>query len=92
MGELAIAYEDCDAVPLLREDTTPASEKQPYNPSDDRTPEENLTFATLPLALAGKNLATVVTSDRDPATNLADLEDDVGFLPRRTTSWATTSS
>lgn len=150
MGELAMAYEDCDTVPLLWQyadkfvlfdhifqtmtgpstpgnlaiigaqtgqtqwalhpdegytdnggslpgvpvlndsdplwgspsDTTPAAEKMPVNPTDypGYGTEINLTFATLPLTLAGRQLKDMAASDRDPGTDLADVGDDLEFI------------
>jgi len=160
MGELAMAYEDCDTVPLLwayadefvlfdnifqtmtgpstpgnlaiigaqagqtqwalhptegytdngssvpgvpvlndddpfwgsPSDTTPAANKMPVNPTDYEPPygtgtsnytvQNNLTYATLPLTLAGGNLNRIVKSDNDPANDLADVEDDVEFISK----------
>jgi phospholipase C len=158
MGELAMAYEDCDTVPLLwgyadefvlfdhifqtmtgpstpgnlaiigaqagqtqwalhphqgytdngssvpgvpvlndddpfwgsPSDTTPAPDKMPVNPTDYKPPygtgtsnytiQENLTFATLPLTLAGGNLRSVVKADTDPSGDLDDVRQDVTFI------------
>jgi phospholipase C len=65
-------------------DTTPASEKMPVNPGDypGYTTEINLTFATLPLTLAGGSLQYVVKADNDPADDLADVQDDIGFISK----------
>jgi len=46
------------------------------------TPQLNLTFATIPLTLAGKDLKTVVESDANPAEDLADVQDDVEFISK----------
>ncbi len=150
MGELAMAYEDCDTVPLLwgyadkfvlfdhifqtmtgpstpgnlaiigaqagqtqwalhpdlgytdnggslpgvplvndsdpfwgsPSDTTPAAEKMPVNPGDfpGYGIEFNLTSATLPLTLAGRELKEKTASDRDPGSDLADVQDDLEFI------------
>jgi len=71
-------------------DTTPAANKMPFNPSDYEPPygtgtsnytvQNNLTFATLPLTLAGGAIGKIVKSDNDPKDDLADVEDDVGFI------------
>jgi phospholipase C len=66
-------------------DKTPKSDKMPVNPEDDARghtahPQINLTFATLPLTLAGGDLESVSKSDRDPHDDLADVEKDVGFI------------
>jgi phospholipase C len=65
-------------------DTTPAANKMPVNPGDfpGYGTQINLTFATLPLTLAGGNLQNVVKADNDPADDLADVEDDVAFISR----------
>lgn len=69
----------------------------PINPTDFGTPSTtpipsicsndfsvvtqcNLTFATLPLTLAGRQLKELTESDRDPGSDLADVKDDVGFI------------
>jgi phospholipase C len=65
-------------------DTTPAANKMPVNPTDypGYGTQINLTFATLPLTLAGGNLQNVVKADDDPADDLADVEDDVAFISK----------
>jgi phospholipase C len=152
MGELAMAYEDCDTVPLLwgyadkfvlfdnifqamtgpstpgnlaiigaqagqtqwalhpllgytengssvpgvpvlndndplwgsPSDPTPAANKMPVNPTDypGYGTQINLTYATLPLTLAGGNLQNVVKVDTDAADDLADVQHDVAFISR----------
>jgi phospholipase C len=152
MGELAMAYEDCDTVPLLwgyadkfvlfdnifetmtgpstpgnlaiigaqagqtqwalhpnqaytdnggsvpgvpvmndndpfwgsPSDPTPAAKKMPVNPTDfpGYGTQINLTFATLPLTLAGGNLKNVVKADTDPAGDLDDVQNDVAFISK----------
>lgn len=58
--------------------------RQPVNPADfPKTPiQDNLTFATLPLTLAGKSLPHVSKSDQSPQRDLADVADDVAVLAR----------
>ena len=65
-------------------DPTPVANKMPVNPGDfpGYGTQINLTFATLPLTLAGGNLQNVVKSDEDPADDLADVRDDVAFISR----------
>ena len=46
------------------------------------TPEINLTFATLPLTMAGGDLDNVVKSDISPSGDLADVEEDVEFISK----------
>jgi phospholipase C len=50
----------------------------PVNPSDfaRNSVQYNLTYAALPLTLAGATLADILQSDRDPAYDLADVIDD----------------
>ncbi len=149
MGELAMAYEDCDTVPLLwgyadkfvlfdhifeamtgpstpgnlsiigaqsgqtqwvrhpdqgytdnggsvpgvpvlndndpfwgsPSDPTPPANKMPVNPTDfpGYGTQINLTFATIPLTLAGGNLQKIVKADAN-AADLDDVEDDVNFI------------
>ncbi len=63
-------------------DTT-TSGKLPVNPNDFPATgrgygiQLNLTFATLPLTLAGASLPGIVGADRDPDGDLADVRDDV---------------
>ena len=156
MGELAMAYEDCDTIPLLWQyasrfvlfdhvfqemtgpstlgniaiiaaqtgqtqwalhpdeaykddgahapgvpvmndndplwgsplDPTPKAEKMPVNPHDfgfESKPNTqiNLTFASLPLTLQGKQLKSVARQDRDPGSDLADVRHDIPFISRR---------
>jgi len=44
------------------------------------SPQYNLTFATLPLTLAGGNLLQMTLADQDPDDDLADVQDDVGLI------------
>lgn len=64
-------------------DPTPAAEKLPVNPGDfpGDTIQFNLTFATLPLTLAGGELQSIAKSDRDPA-DLDDVQEDVDFISK----------
>jgi len=63
-------------------DPTPPGEKLPVNPGDfpGYGTQLNMTFATLPLTLQGKQLATTVKADRAPETDLADLTADVPYI------------
>ncbi len=56
-------------------DTT-GSPKQPANPAS-KTPEINLTFATLPLSFMGSQIQTTVQADTQPTTDLADIQQDI---------------
>lgn len=40
----------------------------------------NLTFASLPLTLAGRTLADVASHDANPAADLPDVQDDIPFI------------
>lgn len=67
------------------QDPTPKSERMPVNPADVKrgstaNPQLNLTFATLPLTLAGGTLEEVTKSDRNPHDDLADITHDVAFI------------
>jgi phospholipase C len=46
----------------------------------------SLTYASLPLTLAGKSLATVTQKDADPAHDLADIQQDIPFITGHGTS------
>jgi phospholipase C len=63
-------------------DSTPAAEKMPVNPGDypGYGTQINLTYATLPLTLAGSNLKNMVKADADPDDDLADVQHDVAFI------------
>jgi phospholipase C len=50
--------------------------------SPSTTPQVNLTYATLPLTLAGQDLGKVVKSDIDPDDDLADVNEDVAFISK----------
>lgn len=66
-------------------DHTPSAEKMPVNPRDfkngkEHHTQENLTFATLPLTLAGGSVKDETDSDRDPDKDLDDVKEDIGFI------------
>ena len=63
-------------------DPNPAASRLPVNPkdSDDESVQKNLTYATLPLSLAGKTLAGVTQSDKDPKGDLDDVAEDVAGI------------
>jgi len=57
------------------------SRRMPYRPLDLLAPvQRNLTYATLPLTLAGRDLGRVTRADRDPASDLDDVKDDVAEI------------
>jgi phospholipase C len=79
---------DKPGVPILNDnapfwgsplDKTPAANRLPVNPGDfpGYGVQRNLTYATLPLTLAGKALGKVTKSDTDPKGDLDDVADDV---------------
>jgi phospholipase C len=49
----------------------------PGNPRYKTASQINQTYASLPLTFAGKNLPTLVKSDRDPGGDLADISGDI---------------
>jgi phospholipase C len=63
-------------------DPTPEANKMPVNPSDfpGYGTQINLTYATLPLTLAGGNLQNIVTADTNPAGDLDDVQDDIKVI------------
>ena len=70
-------------------DPTPPSDKMPVTgvsvptaSTGTATPALNLTFATIPLTLAGEHLKEVVESDVNPSGDLADVEEDVEFISK----------
>src|SRR5579884_4275630 len=74
-------------------DPTPAAQKPPYNPREKNTDdiEFNLTYATLPLTLAGRRLGEITKADRDPDDDLEDVADDVDAITssgKATIPWA----
>ena len=69
-------------------DTTAASSTNPVKQPVDATGEnqaasnvqQNLTFASLPLTLAGANLTTITGADTQASTDLADVSQDVPYI------------
>jgi len=55
---------------------------QPWNPHHWPGVQLNQTYATLPLTLAGRALPEVAPADRDPAADLADIQNDIGAIAR----------
>ena len=54
----------------------------PVRPGDAGPYQLNLTFATLPLTLAGGNLTNLTKTDQNAADDLADVKDDVPYITR----------
>ncbi|MBV9439825.1 MAG: phosphoesterase [Candidatus Eremiobacteraeota bacterium] len=65
-------------------DATPPSRKIPVNPTayPGYPVEYNLTYPTLPLTLAGRDLSTIADSDSDRAHDYRDIDDDVPAIAR----------
>jgi phospholipase C len=63
-------------------DTTTPPLRMPVtnNGAGTTTPQLNLTFATLPLTLAGRELEEITESDRNPVGDLSDVKEDVEFI------------
>ena len=54
--------------------------REPHSPKEFWAPSntnENLTFASLPLTLAGAQINSLMGGDRDPASDLADVKNDI---------------
>ncbi len=72
-----------DANPFWGSSLDPNSpqNKMPYNPNDNpNSPEINLTFASLPLTLTGKKINSVVSTDRSPSSDLANVQQDLSTI------------
>ncbi|HKF51093.1 MAG TPA: alkaline phosphatase family protein [Candidatus Acidoferrales bacterium] len=64
-------------------DPTQQDEKMPVAPNErEREPQLNLTFASLPLTLLGGDAESVTKLDRDPSKDLADVRNDVAYIPK----------
>lgn len=62
------------------------TDKQPDSPSEsyaDGNIAANMTFASLPLTLAGRNAAAAMAKDKSPETDLADIKADIPFITGR---------
>ena len=78
-----------DADPFWGSQLDKSAHKMPVNPRDFKgTPpveydtQQNLTFATLPLTLEGKQMKATAGADTDPADDLDDVKDDIEALAR----------
>jgi phospholipase C len=77
-----------DPIPFWgsKSDTTTGPQRQPANLAHEKSGKKgantapNLTFASLPLTLAGETLPTLTTQDTAPKTDLADVQKDVPFI------------
>ena len=58
---------------------TPPAQRQPVDDKTDisTNPAANLTFATLPLSFMGKDVFNITQDDRNPAMDLADVQEDL---------------
>ena len=62
------------------------TDRQPDSPKEnyrDDNIARNLTFATLPLALTGRNIEAAMKQDRAPGSDLADIAKDIPFVASR---------
>ncbi len=71
-----------DADPFWGSQLDTTTNKMPVNPGDFTNGKEystqmNLTFASLPLTLAGSSLPSVVKADTQPSTDLVDVQHDI---------------
>ncbi len=66
-----------DKNPAHRQPTAPKEHWAPTNTS------VNLTFASVPLSLAGGQVKALMAGDRDPANDQADIQNDIAFLAAR---------
>lgn len=60
--------------------------RQPDSPSEnykDTNIAANLTFASVPLTLAGRDAEAMMKQDLAPATDLADIKEDIPFITGR---------
>jgi phospholipase C len=67
-------------------DTNKSVNGQPDSPSENYTDgnvASNLTFASLPLTLAGRDIKNTIYLDAAPATDLADVQADILFIAAR---------
>lgn len=71
-------------------DTSPV--KPVYNPADENPnkPALNQTYASLPLSFMGKDIATTIGSDQNPAIDLVDVQHDLQTIAgngKQPTNW-----
>ena len=60
----------------------PTSSGEYYGPTTGTTYNvaSNLTFATVPLSAAGKSVVSLLSGDKSPSTNQADIKNDIAYL------------
>lgn len=64
-------------------DRTPDDQKMPVAPAQrEKETQLNLTFASLPLTFLGGDAESVTKLDRDPSQDLADVRNDVAYIPK----------
>ncbi len=64
-------------------DTTAGPSREPTGPKESFAPRNiasNATFASIPLTAAGVDIAALLGGDRDPATNQADIQQDIAAI------------
>jgi len=66
---------------------TSRDDRQPVGPARENYADgniaANLTFATLPLTFAGRNIGAAMRQDRSPDADLADIAKDIPFVAAR---------
>lgn len=74
-----------DADPFWGSPSDKTANPLPVNPRDfpQYETQRNLTYATLPLTLAGRSLPSLVRADTDPTGDLMDVANDVRFIGAR---------
>lgn len=76
---------DSDPLWGSQADPTPNAEKMPVTPGGAKPGREtqlDLTFASLPLTFLGGDAESVTKLDRDPSKDLADVHNDVAYIPK----------
>lgn len=69
-----------DQTPLDDKQRQPANTKREQSGVNGANTSQNLTFASLPLTLAGKGLADAVQGDTRKDTDLADVAQDIPYI------------
>jgi phospholipase C len=62
---------------------TSTGHRQPTAPKENWAPTntaENLTFATVPLSLAGGQVKSILSGDHNPSVDQADIQNDINYL------------
>jgi len=78
-GGIGVPVENDDD-PLWGSFSDPLGNSENMPPTNSKSPQFNLTFASLPLTLTGNTIGTVKANDLDASIDLADIQDDVTYL------------